>query len=252
MTLSGGRDIPAFERDYTMTNPTHETEAHKVERATDALMESAAKLGASLGTSEGSSYGARRVLAQNIRNNPEYGRGWHLLTKNNAKGNEIARFALVQCLQAAFVGAFSEAAQKKGMTEDAAKASAASAWSSLKNVHAKNIEKEEAAREAALAHQALIDAGEDVAAIEEAAKAERGAKARSDIMAGILKSASANMVAAMVIRAERDAMELDVDRTLDNVIASLNDVVFELGGETATQEATDKAKKKAKATAPIK
>jgi len=100
--------------------------------------------------------------------------------------------------------------------------------------------------------QARIDAGEDVTAIQAAAEAERGAKARTDIMAGILKSASTSMVAAMVIRSERDAMELDADKKLDSVIASLTDVVWELGGDEATKAAEELAKKKAKAAAPIK
>ena len=234
-----------------MNNPSHETEAHKAERATNTLMESAAKLGASLGTSEGSSYGARRILAQNIRNNPEYGRGWHLLTPSNAKGNEVSRYALVKCLQASFVDAYVAAAVKKGMSEKEAKASAASAWSSLKKTHAANIEAEECAREQASALQARIDAGEDVSAIIAEDEAKRGAKEREDTMASILKSASTDMIAAMVLRAERDAMGLDTDKRLDSVIASLTDIVWELGGDEATKAATEAAKKKAKGNAPI-
>lgn len=234
-----------------MTKQSHETEAHKAERAEVTLIEQAAKLGASEGTSQGTFYGSRRVLAQSIRNNPEYGRGWHLLTASNAKGNEVARFAMVQCVYASFKDAYVTSAIEKGMTEKDAKASAASAWSSLKNVHAKNIEAEEVAREAAVALQARIDAGEDVSAIEAEAEAERGTKARADVMAGILKSASADMVAARVMQIDRDAMNLDVDKQLDNVIALLTDVVHELGGDVATQAAEELAKKKAKAIAPI-
>lgn len=234
------------------TTQSHETAAHKAERADAALIEAAAKLGAGEGKSTGGFYGARRVLAQNIRNNPDYGRGWHLLTASNAKGNEVSRFAMVQCVAASFKDAYVEAAVSKGMTEKDAKASAASAWSSLKNVHAKNIEAEEVAREQASARQALIDAGEDVSAIEAAEAAERGAKARTDVMAGILKSASADLIAALVMRLDRDAMELDADKKLDSVIASLTDVVWELGGDEATKAAEEKAKAKAKAIAPIK
>ena len=234
-----------------MTNPSHETEAHKAERATARILEAAAKLGAGEGKSTGSFWGARRILAQDIRNAPEYGRGWHLLTASNAKGNQVSRFAMIACLQASFVDAYVEGAEAKGMTNKAAKASAASAWSSLKNTHAKNIEAEEVEREKALERQALIDAGQDVSAIEAAEAAERGAKKRADVVTNILKSASTDMIAAMVLRAERDAMELDTDKRLDSVIASLTDIVWELGGDEATKAATDAAKKKAKAKAPI-
>lgn len=234
-----------------MTNPSHETEAHKAERATARILEAAAKLGAGEGKSTGSFWGARRILAQDIRNAPEYGRGWHLLTASNAKGNQVSRFAMIACLQASFVDAYVEGAEAKGMTNKAAKASAASAWSSLKSTHAKNIEAEEVEREKALERQALIDAGQDVSAIEAAEAAERGAKKRADVVTNILKSASTDMIAAMVLRAERDAMELDTDKRLDSVIASLTDIVWELGGDEATKAATEAAKKKAKAKAPI-
>lgn len=234
-----------------MTNPSHETEAHKAERATARILEAAAKLGAGEGKSTGSFWGARRILAQDIRNAPEYGRGWHLLTASNAKGNQVSRFAMIACLQASFVDAYIEGAEAKGMTNKAAKASAASAWSSLKNTHAKNIEAEEVEREKALERQALIDAGQDVSAIEAAEAAERGAKKRADVVTNILKSASTDMIAAMVLRAERDAMELDTDKRLDSVIASLTDIVWELGGDEATKAATEAAKKKAKGNAPI-
>jgi hypothetical protein len=235
-----------------MTNPTHETEEHKAERATARILEAAAKLGAGEGKAAGTFWGSRRILAQDIRNASVYGRGWHLLTASNARGNEMARFAMVQCLQASFVDAYVAGAEAKGMTNKAAKASAASAWSSMKNVHAKNIEAEELEREEALAKQARIDAGEDMAAVEAEAAAERGAKKRADVVANILKSASTDMVSAMVLRAERDAMELDTDKRLDNVIALLTDIVWELGGDEATKAATESARKKAKATAPIK
>ncbi len=235
-----------------MTNPTQETEAHKADRATARILEAAAKLGAGEGKSTGSFWGARRILAQDIRNAPEYGRGWHLLTASNAKGNQVSRFAMIACLQASFVDAYVAGAEAKGMTTKDAKASAASAWSSMKNTHAKNIEAEEVEREKALERQALIDRGEDVSAIEAAEAAERGAKKRADVVTNILKSASTDMVAAMVLRAERDAMELDTDKRLDSVIASLTDIVWELGGDEATKAATETAKKKAKAAAPIK
>lgn len=234
-----------------MTNPSHETEAHKAERATARILEAAAKLGAGEGKSTGSFWGARRILAQDIRNAPEYGRGWHLLTASNAKGNQVSRFAMIACLQASFVDAYVEGAEAKGMTNKAAKASAASAWSSLKKTHAANIEAEEVEREKALERQALIDAGQDVSAIEAAEAAERGAKKRADVVTNILKSASTDMIAAMVLRAERDAMELDTDKRLDSVIASLTDIVWELGGDEATKAATEAAKKKAKGNAPI-
>ena len=236
----------------TMTNPTHETASHKAERAADTLIETAAKLGASEGVKFASGYGSNTKFAQAIRNNPEYGRGWHLLTPSNSKGNEVSRFAMVQCLKASFEDAFEAAAIAKGVPPIDAKDRARSAFSYVKNTVAKKIEAEEVKMEQALAKQALIDNGEDVAAIEAAEEAARGAKKRADVVTNILKSASTDLVAAMVMRLERDAMELDVDRKLDNVIASLTDVVFELGGGTATQEATDKAKKKAKAKAPIK
>jgi len=235
-----------------MTNPTHETEAHKAERATARILEAAAKLGGGEGKAAGTFDGSRRTLAQDIRNAPDYGRGWHLLTASNAKGNEVSRFAMVQCLQASFVDAYVAAAEAKGMTNKAARLSAASAWSSLKKTHAVNIEAEEVAMEQALARQALIDAGEDVAAMDAAEAAERGAKKRADVVTNILKSASTDMVAAMVLRAERDAMELDTDKRLDSVIASLTDIVWELGGDEATKAATEAAKKKAKVAAPIK
>jgi len=235
-----------------MTNATHETEEHKAERATARILEAAAKLGAGEGKSAGTFYGSRRILAQDIRNASVYGRGWHLLTASNARGNEMARFAMVQCLQASFVDAYVAGAEAKGMTNKAARLSAASAWSSLKKTHAANIEAEEVEREEALARQARIDAGEDMAAVEAEAAAERGAKKRADVVANILKSASTDMVSAMVLRAERDAMELDTDKRLDNVIALLTDIVWELGGDEATKAATESARKKAKATAPIK
>ena len=53
-----------------MTNPTHETEAHKAERATARILEAAAKLGGGEGKSAGTFYGSRRILAQDIRNAP--------------------------------------------------------------------------------------------------------------------------------------------------------------------------------------
>jgi hypothetical protein len=235
-----------------MTNATHETASHKAERAADTLIETAAKLGASEGVKFATGYGSNTKFAQAIRNNPEYGRGWHLLTASNSKGNEVSRFAMVQCLKASFEDAFEAAAIAKGVPPIDAKDRARSAFSYVKNTVAKKIEAEEAAREAALAKQALIDAGQDVSAIEAAEAAERGAKKRADVVTGILKSASTDMVAAMVLRAERDAMELDTDKRLDSVIASLTDIVWELGGDEATKAATEAAKKKAKATAPIK
>lgn len=234
-----------------MTTQSHETAAHKAERATDTLLETASKLGASEGAKFGSGYGSTTKFAQAIRNNPEYGRGWHTLTASNAKGNEVSRFAMVQCLKASFEDAFEAAAIAKGVSQVDAKDRARSAFSYVKNTVAKKIEAEEVKMEQALARQALIDKGEDVAAIEAAEAAERGAKKRADVVTNILKSASTDMVAAMVLRAERDAMELDTDKRLDSVIASLTDIVWELGGDEATKAATEAAKKKAKAKAPI-
>ncbi len=234
-----------------MTNKTHETAAAKSERAEASLLEQAAKLGAREGAGFGTGYGSRIIFARAIRNNPDYGRGWHLLTASNSKGNEVSRFAMVACLKASFEDAFQAAAEAKGLTEKLAKDGARSAFSYIKNKVAKDLEAEEVAREIAVALQARIDAGEDVAAIQAEAEAERGAKNRTDVMANILKSASADMVAAMVVRLDRDAMELDADKKLDSVIASLTDVVWELGGDEATKAAEELAKKKAKAKAPI-
>jgi len=116
-----------------MTNATHETAAHKAERATDALIEQAAKLGAKEGAGFGTGYGSRILFAQAIRNNPDYGRGWHTLTAKNAKGNEVSRFAMIQCLKASFEGAFQAAAEAKGRTKKQAEDGARSAFSYIKN-----------------------------------------------------------------------------------------------------------------------
>jgi hypothetical protein len=227
-----------------MTTQSHETAAHKQERTDASLLESAAKYGAS----DGSGYGARRVLAQSIT--AAYGEGWAALRATGIEGNEVARFAQIECVKSAYKEGFVAAAMKKGVTEKIAKRNAIRGWQSVQE-HGLNIDAEAKAREEALALQARIEAGEDVVAIEAEAAAERGTKARTDVLAGILKSASADYTAGLTMRYERDAMELDADKVLDNVVALLADVVHELGGDDAVVACGEAAKKKANKKAPI-
>jgi hypothetical protein len=200
------------------------------------------------GFNVGSGWGAMRSVAQDITN--ELGGGWQRLKASGLKGNEVARYASIQCVLEAYRAGFIAGAVQKGMDEDKAKAKASRGLQLLKE-HADNIDAEKLAQAEVEEMQARIDAGEDVEEVEAEAAAARGAQDAKVWRDTALAGASKLMREALIYRGGRDAMKMDQDNVLDDAIAAFIDAVLGLGGEEATKAVYDAVAKKLKATAPI-
>ena len=200
------------------------------------------------GFNVGSGWGAMRAVAQDITN--ELGGGWQRLQKSGLSGNEVARYASIQCVLEAYRAGFIAGAIQKGMAEDKAKAKASRGLQQLKE-HADNIDAEALATAAEAEMQARIEAGEDVAEVEAEAAATRGANDAKDWRETALAGASKLMREALIFRGGRDAMEMDADPVVDDAIAAFTDAVLGLGGDEATKAVYDAVAKKLKAAAPI-
>lgn len=200
------------------------------------------------GFNVGSGWGAMRSVAQDITN--ELGGGWQRLQKSGLSGNEVARYASIQCVLEAYRAGFIAGAIQKGMAEDKAKAKASRGLQQLKE-HADNIDAEALAAAAEAEVQARIAEGEDVAAVEAEVAAERGAQIAKVWRETALAGASKLMREGLIYRGGRDAMKLDADPVLDDAIAAFTDAVLGLGGDEATKAVYDAVAKKLKATAPI-
>lgn len=200
------------------------------------------------GFNVGSGWGAMRSVAQDITN--ELGGGWQNLKKSGLSGNEVARYASIQCVLEAYRAGFIAGAIQKGMDEDKAKAKASRGLQQLKE-HADNIDAEALAAAAVAEAQARIEAGEDVAAVEAEVAATTALRGYRGWHEAALAGASKLMREALLFRGGRDSMEFDADPVVDDAIAAFTDAVLGLGGEDATKAVYEAVAKKLKATAPI-
>jgi hypothetical protein len=200
------------------------------------------------GFNVGSGWGAMRAVAQDITNS--YGHGWQRLQKSGLSGDEVARYASIQCVLEAYRAGFIAGAIQKGMVEDKARPKASRSLQLLKE-HADNIDAEALAAAAVAEAQARIEAGEDVAEVEAEVAAARGASEAKDWREAALAGASKLMREALIFRGGRDAMEMDADPVVDDAIAAFTDAVLGLGGDEATKAVYEAVAKKLKATAPI-
>lgn len=200
------------------------------------------------GFNVGSGWGAMRAVAQDITN--ALGGGWQRLKKSGLSGDEVARYASIQCVLEAYRAGFVAGAIQKGMDEDKAKAKASRGLQLLKE-HADNIDAEALAAAAVAEAQARIADGEDVAAVEAEVAAERGAQIAKVWRDTALSGASKLMREALIYRGGRDAMKFDADPVVDDAIAAFTDAVLGLGGDEATKAVYEAVAKKLKATAPI-
>ncbi len=200
------------------------------------------------GFNVGSGWGAMRAVAQDITN--ELGGGWQRLQKSGLSGNEVARYASIQCVLEAYRAGFIAGAIQKGMAEDKAKAKASRGLQQLKE-HADNIDAEALATAAEAEMQARIEAGEDVAEVGAEVAASVALRGYRGWKEAALVGASKLMREALIYRGGRDAMEMDADPVVDDAIAAFTDAVLGLGGDEATKAVYEAVAKKLKAAAPI-